>query len=98
MMSVISVVAAVHVSGIHQVAIDIIATSTAPVIVSQQPDDEPDHTSTNIEHIHRVERGDYEHSVSHDVGDQFPIFSHETLHSGLSSKAKQCSSFRVSIQ
>jgi len=98
MMSVISVVATVHVSGIHQVAIDVIATSTAPIIVLQKPNDEPRGSYKAIGDEQTFKRAEVEHHKAHDVGDHFPIFGHETFHSGLSSKAKQCSSFRVSIQ
>lgn len=76
----------------------IVLDCTAPVIVAQQPDDKPCHSGKYVNLADSFKSSTSQHKDAHDVGDQFPIFGHETFHSGLSSKAKQYSSFRVSIQ
>ncbi len=76
----------------------IVLDCTAPVIVPQKPNDEPRGSYKAIGDEQTFKRAEVEHHKAHDVGDQFPIFGHETFHSGLSFKAKQFSSFRVSIQ
>ena len=88
MRSIIPIVAAVHVPGIHQVSIDVKATVAARVIVSEQPQNKPSHSRKNVDLTDRLKARARQHKDTHDVGDHFRTFGHAALHSGLSSKAK----------
>ncbi len=59
---------------------------------------QPRHSNTDVDRVQRIQLGDNEHDVPNDVGDHFPVFGHDASHGGLSFKAKQYSSFRVSNQ